>query len=226
MLKEQSADAMIYLAASLQDGFLADMEKENYPFVLLGGVFEKSNLPLVKSDDAAGAKIATQHLISLGHKRIGHIAGNSAYSISRDREQGYRAAMKAAGLEVAPAWVVAGDFDLDQAEKQTAQLVEQNVTAIFAGSDVMAYGAMRALRRAGRRIPEDVAVVGMDDLDLSAWMNPSLSTVRYDIRKLGEIAAAYALKRIEVPSGQKIPIDDVPVPELIVRDSCGQKKSA
>lgn len=214
---------MVYLAASINDSFLGEMEREPYPFVLVGAYVDGADLPCFRTDDREGGRMATKHLISLGHKSIGHIAGSAEISTGRDRELGYRDAMAAAGLTVQPSWVVPGHFDTDQAERVTNDLLMAGVTAIFAGSDVMAYGALRALKTAGRRVPNDVAVVGMDDLEMSAWVNPALTTVRYDVRLLAELATKYLMRRIQSPVNQK-PSTETPAPELIVRESCGAKK--
>lgn len=224
ILREQSADGMLYLAAGLQDSFLSELEKEHYPFVLVGGCAEKVNLPCAKSDDLKGAKMATEHLIELGHKAIGHIAGPSSISMGRDREEGFRGAMKEAGLAVQPQWVVPGEFDLAESQKAAKALVDAGVSAIFAGNDVMAYGAIHGLQRLGKRIPADVAVVGMDDLEMSAWIMPALTTVRYDIAEIASLAAKYVIRHIQTPLAHKnsISLDAMPAPELIVRESCGK----
>jgi DNA-binding LacI/PurR family transcriptional regulator len=224
LLKEQSADAMIYLAASISDEFLREMEKEPYPFILVGSYVDGADLTCIKSDDVAGAKMAVQHLISLGHKAIAHVAGSPEMSHGRDRELGYREAMKEAGLEVQASWVVPGNFELEQAEQAAQSLAGSGVTAIFAGSDVMAYGVMRGLKAQNRRIPDDIAVVGMDDLEMSAWINPSLTTVRYDIRLMAELATKFAIRRVQTPITQKSLLSEIPAPELIIRSSCGAKK--
>jgi LacI family transcriptional regulator len=223
LLKEQSADAMIYLAASLNDSFLTEMEKEPYPFILVGSYVDNSNLTVARSDDFEGAKMAVEHLIKLGHKAIGCMAGSPEVSHGRDRENGYREAMKAAGLEVNPAWVAQAHFDFAQAEQATRTVLDAGVTAIFASSDVMAYGVFKALRDMGKRVPDDVAVVGMDDLEMSSWLNPPLTTVRYDIRSMAEAATKYAIRRIQTPAPQK-PAFEIPPLQLIVRGSCGAKK--
>jgi LacI family transcriptional regulator len=223
LLKEQSADAMIYLAASLNDSFLGEMEKEPYPFILVGSYVENSDLICARSDDFAGARMAVDHLVELGHRAIAHVAGTPENSRGRDREKGYRDAMKAAGIQVQGNWVVQAHFDFAEAEQATANLLDAGVTAIFAGSDVMAYGVMKALRDMGKRVPEDISVIGMDDLESSAWMNPPLTSVRYDIRAMAESATRYAIRRIQSPAPVK-PDFDIPAPQLIVRGSCGPKK--
>jgi DNA-binding LacI/PurR family transcriptional regulator len=98
------------------------------------------------------------------------------------------------------------------------------VTAIFAGNDVMAYGALKALRDLKMRVPEDLAVVGMDDLEMSAWTNPDLTTVRYDIQSMAELATKYVIRRAQTPMASLDILTEVPVPELIIRGSCGAKK--
>jgi len=223
LLKEQSTDGVIFMAASVTDEFLKDMESEHYPFVLAAGAADGVDLPMAKGDDVLGAKMAVRHLISLGHKAIGHVAGIPTITMGRDRELGYRQAMLEARLEINPAWVVQADFDMQQAEKAAAELVKSGVTAVFAGNDVMAYGLIRGLRDIGKRVPDDVAVVGMDDLDMSAWMSPALTTVRYDIAMMAGLAAKYVLQRVQNPNA-RIPLGDMPPVHLVVRQSCGGKK--
>lgn len=224
LLKEQSADAVIYMAASVDDAFLTEMEKEAYPFALLGAYADGVNLVCAKDDDVKGGEIATEHLIALGHKKIGHVAGLRTISHGRDREQGYKNAMKKAGLDVQPEWVVDGNFDTEQAEKGADMLIQTGVTALFVGNDVMAYGVLRALKKKGVRVPHDVAVVGMDDLEFSAWSNPALTTVRYDISSIAALTAKSLIKQVHSQISQKLDLDEAPKLELIIRESCGANK--
>lgn len=224
MLREQSADGMLYLAATVNDKFLSEIEKEAYPFVLVGAYSDGVDLPCAKTADAEGAKIAVRHLVGLGHKQIGHIAGSAEISHGRDRTEGYKAAMKEANLPVNPDWIAQGNFDLEETEKATQVLIKAGVTAIFAGSDIMAYAAMRALKNLKKHIPEDVALVGMDDLQMSAWTNPSLTTVRYDVQTMAELATKYVIRRAQSPISPKNPLTEVPLPELIIRESCGANR--
>jgi DNA-binding LacI/PurR family transcriptional regulator len=145
-------------------------------------------------------------------------------SIGRDREKGYCEAMSAAGIDVRPEWVASGNEELPESENAAAKLLSAGVTAIFAANDVMAYAAMRAIRAAGKKVGDDVAVVGMDDIEMSSWMNPPLTTVRYDIQKLAEIATRYVIKKIQTNNLPNPAGDEMPVPELIVRSSCGAKR--
>ncbi len=224
MLREQSADGMLYVAASVNDKFLSEVEKEPYPFVLVGATADGVDLPVAKANDVAGAKMAVEHLLKLGHKKIGHISGSPEISHGRDRARGYNDAMKEAGIAIDQNWIVQGDFSSEQAEKVTANLVDAGVTAIFAGSDVMAYGVLRALKALKKNVPSDVAVVGMDDLETSDWTNPTLTTVRYDIKTMAELGTKYVIRRAQSPIMPKSILDEVPPPELIIRESCGAKK--
>lgn len=224
ILKEQSADGMIYLASSLNDTFLKDMEKEAYPFVLAGAYADGVNLPMFHTDDVAGAKMAVKHLISLGHKKIGHISGSMDVSTGRDREKGYRAAMTEAKLSISQGWVSSGEFEMGLAEQKVQDLVRAGVSAIFIANDSMAYGALRGLRKLGLNVPKDMAIVAMDDLEMSSWVDPALTTVRTDIRQIGELAAQYVIGRIQSTGAVKSAQKTVPVPQLIVRSSCGAKK--
>lgn len=224
LLKEQSADGIIYMAAGVEDGFLREMEKEHYPFVLLDGMVDGVELPSIRVNDYDGARMATRHLISLGHKQIGHVAGFSSMSMGRDREKGYRDAMHEAGLPISEKWIVRADYDMKSAEEATAQLMQEEVAAIFAGSDTMAYGVARYLKNNGKRVPEDVALIGMDDLNLSEWFMPSLTTVRCDITKISAMAAKYLITQIQSPLIHKDLLAGAPEPELVIRSSCGANK--
>lgn len=223
LLKEQSADGIVYLAANSGDSFLSDMVRENYPFVLLGNTIEQTGLPAVIGEDAAGAALATQHLISLGHTAIAHLAGTDETSSGLARQKGYRDAMSKAGLVVQPHWIISGDFDIRTSEKMAVSLIESKCTAVFAANDTMAYGLIKGLAAQGVRVPDDMAVVGMEDLELSSWINPPLTTVRLDITGMAAQATRTvlnALKNTGVPKNVDV---QTFAPQLIKRISCGSK---
>jgi DNA-binding LacI/PurR family transcriptional regulator len=221
MLKEQSADGMLYLAASINDSFLRDLEKEPFPFVNLASCADGVDLPCARANDQEAARLAVKHLIALGHSKIGFIQGLAEMSYCRDRQMGYERAMKEASLDIAANWIASGDLDIDTASKAAITLSTSGVTAIIAAGDVMAYGALRGLRTSGKRVPQDVALVGIDDLEMSSWTHPTLTTVRTHVREMAELAAKYVVRRAQTPSIPKNPLTEIPVPELIVRESCG-----
>ncbi|MCX2783698.1 LacI family transcriptional regulator [Microbulbifer thermotolerans] len=147
-----------------------------------------SPFPSVRVDNARAAAEATEHLIALGHKRIAFISGLAASLLTRDREQGYRSAMAAAGLAVSEHWVVEGRQTLEGARAATRRLLalEARPTAIFCANDEMAMGAMREIRRAGLRIPQDISVVGFDDIRYAEILDPPLTTVAQPVEEIGE----------------------------------------
>lgn len=223
LLKEQSADGIIYLAASLQDTFLSEMVNEPYPFVLLGNSISDVSLPTIKINDVLGAKMATAHLISLGHKSIAHVSGLTTFSQGKDRLAGYQEAMKEAKLSVNPSWIFSGQFNIEKAEEAVEGLLAAKVTAVFVGSDEMAVGVLRALHQRKIKVPEQIAVVGMDDIQSASWTWPMLTTVRTFVKEISSMAASFVLKSIQLPAGAKNPLPEIPAPQLIIRGSCGTK---
>ena len=175
--------------------------------------------PFVGSDDLKGATLATAHLIGLGHVRIGHLAGQSTISTGVLRRRGYEAALANAGLGADPELVVESGFvEAGGAEAMERLLaLKDPPTAIFAVTDMTAIGAYGVARRKGLRIPEDIAIVGYNDIPLASRLVPGLSTVHVPIHEFGSVAASMLLEQIE--QGELTPKRVVFEPELIVRGS-------
>jgi LacI family transcriptional regulator len=169
----------------------------------------------VAADHRGGTALAVRHLAHLGHRRIAALAGSPGTLAGRERLDGYRAGLDAAGLPFDPALVAVGDFSAASGEAGAHALMPAAPTAIVAASDLMAVGATRALLAAGLRVPEHVSVVGFDDLPLAALVRPALTTVRQDPGRIGAAAADAVLARIEGAPGTRT---TVPV-ELMVRAS-------
>lgn len=166
----------------------------------------------VQTDHARGAAAVTAHLLSAGHATVHHLAGPAGSFAARERERGWRDALTGAGRPV-PA-VVRGQWTAASGH-EVVRALPDDATALFAANDQMALGALRALAEAGRRVPEDVAVVGFDDVADAADYRPPLTTVRQDFDALGEAAVAAVIDLIE--GGPGIPV--LLTPTLIVRDS-------
>ena len=149
------------------------------PLVVAIEPVREFDLPTVGVDHAAGAEEAVRHLISLGHKRIAHIAGPEHVATARARMAGYRKALRGARLTFDEALTQRGDFTILSGQKTMNVLLQQKPTptAVFAGNDEMAIGAIRALKAAGFKVPEDVSVIGFDDQDFAEVYDPALSTV-------------------------------------------------
>ncbi|GAA2632932.1 LacI family DNA-binding transcriptional regulator [Streptomyces axinellae] len=167
------------------------------------GAAEDPGLLYVDADNRGGARLATEHLLGLGRRRPAALTGPLDQTSALDRLHGFQDALTAAGLAPSRAPTAGGSFTAEGGERAMAQLLEHEpgLDAVFAGSDLMAVGALRALRAAGRRVPEDVAVVGFDDLESASWADPPLTTVRQDVEGMGRIMARLLLRQIgDVPA--------------------------
>jgi LacI family transcriptional regulator len=153
-------------------------------------------MPTVTYDDAEGAFLATTHLITEGHRRIGHLGGDMRYATAQARLDGYRRALESAGLPGDPSLIELGDWGTGQASEVTRRLLAlpDPPTAVFAASDDMAVGVLEAVRSAGLRAPDDVAIVGFDDIPLAREISVPLSTVRIPLAEMGRRAAALVLQ--------------------------------
>jgi LacI family transcriptional regulator len=203
--------------------------------------------PWVRADNVAGAYMAVQHLIKLGHRRIAHLQGPAEYLASHDRQQGYLRALHEAGIPADPTLVLAGDF-LPPSGRACASALfalppEKRPTAIFAATDQMAYGALVAAEEYGLRVPQDVALVGFDDDTPSAHVRPPLTTIRQPSFEMGRRGIELLISLVSPPeepaqngqaAGRKTrkaadaasaapaaPIRIVLPTSLIVRASCG-----
>jgi len=194
---------------------------QNYPYVSLGMDLGNPDACIVCSDNRSGGELITQHLLKKGHRRIGIINGptNGAIVGLQERLEGHQQAMAAIGQDFDPALMVFGDYTRPSGEKATQQLLAQSdpPTAIFALNDRMAMGAIRALQQDGYRVPEDIAVAGYDDIPAAADFNPSLTTVNWSARKVGQLGAKMLFKLI---AGETLNTKEVIIPsELIIRES-------
>ena len=208
------------IISSLEDDpLIPRLLESNMPFVIQGRPLISAPVNYVDVDNIVGAHNAVTHLIRLGRRRIGHIAGPLNTGVGLDRRQGYVNAHLGRALPIQEELIVEGDFSETGGYLAARQLLARDVDAIFAASDTMAFGALRMLREMGRRVPEDVAVVGFDDLEAAALTQPPLTTVRQPIRQTG-IAAVETL--LDILENGDEPVQRVILPtQLIIRQSCG-----
>jgi LacI family repressor for deo operon, udp, cdd, tsx, nupC, and nupG len=181
---------------------------------------ELESYPAVHIDNAAAACEACSHLLSLGHRRIAFISGQQQSLLTRDREAGYRLAMQNAGIAVADGWVVEGDLTIEGAGRATRQLLNHRhpPTAIFCANDEMAMSCMHELKQAGLRIPQDISLVGFDDIRYASILNPPLTTIFQPAEEIGERVVNRLLKEIE--QGRSIDAEPSIVPhKLVIRRS-------
>lgn len=176
-------------------------------------------VPVVGVDQRRGAELATRHLLELGHRTVHHIAGPLGSIESQLRAGGWRAALEAAGAPRPEPLI--GDWTAGAGYHLGHRLIrDRSVSAVFVSSDQMALGLLRALHEAGRRIPEDVSVVGFDDLPESSYFTPPLTTVRQDFGEVGSRSLRVLVRAIDgAESGQRPPEGSLVSPELVVRAS-------
>jgi len=170
----------------------------NIPVVSIGKVIDHPYVDIVRPDDTQGAREATEYLIAHGHRRIGMITGAIGVAISERRLAGYREALERAALVFDPQLVVRGNFVRQEGREamRTLLALEHRPSAVFCGNDLMAIGAMDAVREARLVIPQDMAIMGFDDIDAASLVTPALTTVLNPAYELGEIAGRYLLERI------------------------------
>lgn len=172
------------------------------PFAIVDSAGDPpADVPSVGSANWAGGLAATRHLIELGHSRIAAISGPADMMCSHARLDGYRSAMASAGLAIDPAWVRFGTFHNDGGREIARELLAlpDAPTAVFAGNDLQALGVYEAARERGLRLPEDLSVVGFDDIAPAQWVSPPLTTVHQPLRRMGAEAARIVLRAGEEP---------------------------
>jgi LacI family transcriptional regulator len=172
----------------------------------------------VRIDHGAGARLAVEHLLGLGHRRIACLAGPMSFAVSRARVAGWRKALARAGIEPAADWLLEGDFRAASGHDLTRGLIARgDFSAIFASNDLLGIGALRAAAEEGVAVPKALSIIGFDGIEMGAYTYPALTTVGYPIRAIGETAATVLIERI---AGGASKLRDVVVtPKVIERES-------
>ena len=219
-LASHDTDGVILVTSELTMPQLRQVRDEGIPLVVVDPVnLPEPDLPSVGATNWAGGLAATDHLLSLGHRRIGAITGPPGYLCSRARVDGYRSALERLGAGFDPLLVRHGDFQHEGGFARGGELLDlsEPPTAIFAGSDQQALGVYEAARQRGLRIPQDLSVVGFDDLPAARWVSPPLTTVRQPLADMGRVAAEMLGSLIDgIPlRSQRVEL----ATELIVRES-------
>lgn len=192
---------------------------ENVPTVFVGARPSTDAIDSVSLDDEGAAKLAVQHLLELGHRRIAQISGPVVEDCTQDRLSGYLAALSDYGIECDPGLIVEGDWSATTGFEAIDKLCSNGIhfTALFAQNDRMAIGAIRALREQGLNVPQDVSVIGFDDLPLASYFDPPLTTMRQDMFGIGREAARLLIRAFEQPDSPRCQLH-LPA-ELVVRNS-------
>jgi len=213
-------EGILLVVPLLSTEFLDALAKTNYPYVLIDAVDPSGRSSSVNATNWEGAYKATEYLIKLGHKRIAFITGILELSSSKDRYDGYINALKDYDIPVDSSLIVKGDFGKGSGYRASRELLqlENPITAIFASNDAMAIGAMDAIREAGLRIPQDISIIGFDDIPEADNTYPKLTTVHQPLEEMGRVGVKLLLEQIEYP--ENVQKNITLATNLIIRDSC------
>lgn len=223
LLAERRVEGILFARPSTEpdERHVSELLRLGIPVVTSAYHLEDVGLSVVDVDNVDGGLKATRHLVGAGRRRVATITGPPSWRSVADRSRGYRQALQEAGLEADEALVDQGDWSYDSGFQATRRLLElgRPFDALFAQNDRMAIGAMAALHRAGRRIPEDVAVVGYDDIPVAQFVEPPLTTVRQPMQEVGRVATRLLIEHVDSPDTP--PREILLGTELVVRRSSG-----
>lgn len=213
-------DGLIIASLTTDHPLFCHLLELNFPIVMIDRPLGlEDQLSYVTVDNVHGAETAVRHLISLGRRRIGHITGHLRIADGQERLKGYKNALQKAGIPIDPDLIVEGQFSHEQGYIGMKQLLRHKPDAVFAPGDTAAIGAIQAIREAGLRVPEDVAVIGFDDLDVATRVSPQLTTIRQPVQQKGAYATRLLIDLIEEKNDA--PQHIVLPTELVIRQSCG-----
>ncbi|MEM8535665.1 MAG: LacI family DNA-binding transcriptional regulator [Chloroflexota bacterium] len=225
MITRGMADGLLLILAHHAEAYLASLRQRRFPYVLIDhhgiSTFDHS----VGATNWQGAYDATHYLLALGHTRIGFIVGDMHMQASLDRLDGYQAALTECGISVDPQLIYYGDFLRTEGFMGAQKLLALTPppTAIFASNDEMAFGVIEASREWGLHIPDDLSIIGFDDIPRAAVVHPALTTVRQPLAQMGRESTNMLLKLIDCPT---LPAEQKLLPtELVVRHSCQAPQS-
>jgi LacI family transcriptional regulator len=220
LFRQRTMDGVLCVGNLTTDDYLVELSTAGCPVVLVNSSLKGVPQVLGANRDAAAA--AVRHLYSLGHRRIAHIRGSEFVTTAIHRTEGYLQAVEELGLEKSPELLAQGYFDQQSGFEATKWLLShrRRPTAILSTNDMMAIGAMEAVRAAGLRVPEDVAIFGGDDIQIAQYVTPRLSTMRQSMYAIGQSACEQLFRKLEGKPAK--PALEIGL-ELVIRESCGAK---
>ena len=220
VMHAETVDGVILSPNQESDQAVTDLIDRGMPVVIVDRTLRDVEADTVEVGNFEGAQAAVQHLIKLGHTRIGHISGPESISNSRRRRRGYQQALEEAGITIDPGYIREGDWKQKTGRKLTLDLLNLPTppTALFVSNNLMAIGALEAIHQQGLKVPNDVALIGFDDLPWAEALDPPLTVVRQPSYKVGQVAAEMLLNRLNHP---ETPVEVRRLePELVIRKSC------
>jgi DNA-binding LacI/PurR family transcriptional regulator len=223
---EHNTDGLLVFTTSLDKGEIFRLQKLNFPMVLMHETPPVgTNIPVITVENKDGAEMLVGHLIERhGRHRIVFLRGPEGHEDSQWRERGYREALAAHGIPLDESLISSGEFDQETAYHSMKKLIQDGIDfdAVFAGDDDASIGVYRALKEANRLIPDDVAVVGFDDVEFAGYISPPLTTIRAPIEEVGREAARQLTRLINGGQAESLTLMRT---ELVIRESCGCKSN-
>ncbi|MET1412794.1 LacI family DNA-binding transcriptional regulator [Roseibium sp. HPY-6] len=223
VLSKNNCDGIVILDGHLSISEIRSINPKMPPIVTCGEWSDDPAVPIAVVDNLMGARLAVTHLLEHGHTNIGHVTGLLTHKPGRDRLEGFQAALAEGGLDPDSAWVFQGDYTLNAGERAARAWLDlaDRPTAVFCASDRSAFGFISTLNEAGVRVPDEVSLVGFDDIDISGHFVPPLTSVHQPRRAVGEQAAKLLVKLLEGghPDQESVQLE----PWLVVRKSTAAK---
>ncbi len=228
LMVDRRVDGLIVASSQISSAGWKWLADSPVPVVVVNAEPSGSSVPVITSDNLAGSRLAVDHLVALGHRRIGYIRGPQAFTAATPRLEGFQLACSQAGLDPSDTPIVGGEGDAESGRRAAVELLghRPRVTAIACYNDLTAIGASRTIREAGLRIPGDVSVVGFDDIAAAAWVCPPLTTVAQRKAEMGRLAVDALAQALEEPGSQR-PAEVIRLmPRLVVRESSAPPPAA
>jgi DNA-binding LacI/PurR family transcriptional regulator len=223
LMVDQRVDGMIVASSQISESSWGWLMDSPVPVIIVNAEPPDDRVAAIASDNEGGSRLAVEHLVGLGHSRIGYIRGPSSFTAAGPRLEGFRTACLAAGLDPIETPVFRGEAQVESGELVAAEMIRQApwLTAIACYNDLTAIGALRALRAAGRHVPEDVSVVGFDDIAAASWVVPGLTSISQQKAEMGRLAVDYLARTLQAGDGA-VPPEVIRLPTLLcVRESTG-----
>ncbi|MGI6679689.1 MAG: LacI family DNA-binding transcriptional regulator [Dehalobacterium sp.] len=228
-LLNKRVDGILFASVQLTDPFVEEIVRMGFPCVMYNRRLRTKECDFVISNNKVGAQKAVEHLINLGHQTIGYIGGPARFSTHRDRLEGYKKALKKNGLEINKELICCGELDINFANEATKNLLQLSnpPTAIFADNDIMALESIEAILQSNLRVPEDIALVGYDDIHIASHQLIALTTVAQNKYDMSIIALEHLINKIEKDKELTAdkPLNVTLEPKLLIRRTCGFYKS-
>jgi len=221
--KHRAVDGIVVVCSDRMDEQVQELMQSDIPIVVVD--MDSANCSVVYSDNTEGARMAVNYLYELGHRHIAHIAGDSSIDAGAARVKGYELAMQTLDLPIQPGYLVnAGFFSVEEGKQAMEKLLQlaSPPTAVFVAGDQMAIGAIEAVHDHGLRVPEDISIIGYDDIEMIKYITPKLTTIRQDTDEIGEAAAELLIEQMTAKE-RRTERRVIPV-TLIERASCAPVK--